>query len=412
MRFFPLLLIPVVLVAGCSADGHACFAEREHSTAKGRSLLQVHHNSAASVGPLSDDVVLRPNQGGATDIIQFGVFLKGFYGVDFGSRTWTADFILTLRWTDPRVAQLVPQGESSLSLSEDEAKNSIWTPDIVLTNADFKGNKVVSTTFFVNYDGSVNKTQRVLATMTGNYSVSDYPYDRQQLPLYLASGSYMLEDLRLELINDSQVVGAADGLLNDSNWKLLGFNTEVYAEVDGSLRKSRGHFVLHVARGTEQFEQNVMLPEIALVFCAWMVFLLPVAPQFAMPRVTLSMVSFLSVLTINMRTLSQIPESRHGMAWIELFDGAVRYLIFTTVCFNMLIEATFHTWEDPVLAKKLTIELRLLFPVYSGLLISSCWFADASTLESICWMQRVGLAFYVVLHISLAIWRCKTKSAA
>lgn len=188
-------------------------------------------------------------------------------------------------------------------------------------------------------------------------------------------------------------------------------STEVYAEVDGSLRKSRGRFVLQVARGNEQFEQNVMLPEIALVFCAWMVFLLPVAPQFAMPRVTLSMVSFLSVLTINMRTLSLIPESRQGMAWIELFDGAVRYLIFTTVCFNMVIETTFHTWEDPVLAKRLTNELRLLFPVYSALLISSCWFADASTIDSICWMQRVGLVFYVTLHISLAIWRCKTKSA-
>jgi len=309
------------------------------------------------------------------------------------------------------VAQLVPQGESSLSLSEAEAKNSIWTPDITLTNADFGGKQVVSTTFFVNYDGSVNKTQRVLATMTGNYSVRDYPYDRQLLPLSLASGSYMLEDLRLELINDSQVVGAADGLFNDSNWKMLGFNADVYADVDGSLRKSRGRFVVQVARGTADFETNVMLPEIALVFCAWMVFLLPVAPQFAMPRVTLSMVSFLSVLTINMRTLSRIPEARHGMAWIELFDGAVRYLIFTTVCFNMLIETTFHTWEDQVLAKRLTNELRLLFPVYSVLLISSCWFADGSNMESICWMQRLGLVFYVVLHSTLAIWRCKKKSA-
>lgn len=220
----------------------------------------------------------------------------------------------------------------------------------------------------------------------------------------------MLEDLRLELITDPLFVGAADDLFNETNWKLLKSNTEVYAEVDGSLRKSRGRFIVQVARSTASMEQDVMLPELALVFCAWMVFMLPVAPPFAMPRVTLSMVSFLSMLTINMRTLSKLPETRHGMTWIELFDGVVRYLIFTTVCFNMLVETTFHTWENPALAKKITNELRLLFPVYSALLISSCWFADASSLDSICWMQRLGLFFYVALHFTLAIWRCKGKT--
>lgn len=388
-----LVLLPIVQAQLCL-----------HNVARGSSLLQTVHTG--ELATRRAPMLLRPSEGGSPDTVEFGVLLKGFSGIDFPTLTWSADAVLTLRWRDRRAANaILPEGDASVSLSQEVAEGLIWMPDMVVTNADFLGSEVKSTTVFVNADGTVNKTQRLLLRMRSEYAVDEFPYDKQLLKLELASSAYMSQDVRLKPMKDASMSGAEASLFAATNWKFLNFHLEEATTIDGTLSKSRGFFNVHVARDPSSIQQNVMYPEIFLVALAYTVFLFPVSPAFAMPRVGTSMISFLSMLTVNMQTLQMLPESRPEITWMDGFDVTCRYLVFTVICLNVVVEAAFHILEEQDLAKQMTRELSLIYPFGATLAVGSCWLAYTHNLQTVCWMQRLGIVSAASIYVASAVLR-------
>ncbi|CAK9089959.1 unnamed protein product [Durusdinium trenchii] len=63
-----------------------------------------------------------------------------------------------LSWYDPRVAGLVPKDETVRTLSEEQAGDMMWTPDIVVTNTELHGDRVVATSFQEDFNGKESLT--------------------------------------------------------------------------------------------------------------------------------------------------------------------------------------------------------------------------------------------------------------
>jgi len=262
------------------------------------SLLAIarSHSSGRTVDP---EVQLRPSEGGAADVVRFSIFVKNFLGLDFPGQTWKADVVITLSWQDDRAKRLVPEGHDDITLSATRADEDLWTPDIVVTNMDLQGEEVISTSFNVNKQGLVSKTQRVLAQLIANYDVSNYPYDTQKLYVILASGTYMSEDVQMQAMGEAS---AADEAFSESNWILSNMALSTKEEKDSSLSKSRGLLQLRVKHDPAGVFSSCIVPEILILVLSYTVFLMPMETAFVMPRVATGMIAFLSLLTLSQQT--------------------------------------------------------------------------------------------------------------
>ncbi|CAK9089847.1 unnamed protein product [Durusdinium trenchii] len=332
---------------------------------------------------------LRPQEGGPPDFIEVAVALKGFYGADLHNEQWEADIIIMLSWYDPRVAGLVPKDETVRTLSEEQAGDMMWTPDIVVTNTELHGDRVVATSFQEDFNGK------------------EFPYDSQALHVLLASASYMIDDVQLVPMAFVNISDPGERAFDKSDWTFLSHEMTIFNESTGSMHKSRAQFVVHVLRDASPYVQSTIFPEIMIVVLSYTVFLFPVNPGFAMPRVSSAVIAFLSILTISTRTSAMLPEVRRGLVWMELFEVVCKMLLFTVILLNILIEMVFHTWQQPELAKQLVHELRLGFPLIAGLSMAVCWLATGKRLELFCNSVRFSLLLVTILFIMTVLRRSR-----
>jgi len=341
----------------------------EGTGAKSAELLQ-HAAHAAFHGPGSiqtgemkrPSIAERPQAGGPADMIYLDLLLKDFYGADLHNEQWEGDIVVMLRWYDPRVAGLVPKDQTGRTLSEEQAHELMWTPDVVVTNTELEGERIVSTSFHVSMDGMVNKTQRLLVRIKEDFDGKEFPYDKQVLHVLLASASYMTDEVQLVPMPSANISDSVAKSFDKTDWTFLYHGLNVFQENVGSLQKSRAEFEMHVLRDASPYWSSTIFPEIMIVVLGYTVFLFPVNPGFAMPRVSSAVIAFLSIMTISTRTSQMLPEVRRGLVWMELFEVVCKMLLFTVILLNILIEMVFHTWQQPDLAKQLVSELRFAFP--------------------------------------------------
>eukprot|EP00435_Cladocopium_sp_Y103_P026644 s290_g6.t1 len=231
-----------------------------------------------------------------------------FYGCDLHNEQWEADIVVMLQWYDPRVSGLVPKDQIGRTLSEGQAQDLMWSPDVIVTNAELQGRSVISTNFHVSVDGMVNKTQRLLVKIKENFDGKEFPYDQQALHVLLASASYMTDDVQLVPMFAANLSDIGASSFDKSDWAFLYHDLKVFEESVGSLKKSRAQFVMHVLRDASPYMSSTIFPEIMIVVLSYTVFLFPVNPGFAMPRVSSAVIAFLSILTISTRTSAMLPE--------------------------------------------------------------------------------------------------------
>ena len=64
-----------------------------------------------------------------------------------------------------------------------KASKSLPVQDLVVTNAEIEGVRVIATSFHISIDGVVRKTQRLLVKVLENFDGKEFPYDTQALCL-------------------------------------------------------------------------------------------------------------------------------------------------------------------------------------------------------------------------------------
>lgn len=310
----------------------------------------------AGLGGFDPDI--RPNEGGAPDVIQYGLYVKGVKNIRMGKGSFRADVVLTLRWTDPRTKSLVPPGIREHTLAPDVAKEMMWMPDIRVSNRKIGGLEVISSAITVGVDGKVEKTERLIIVCMNKFDVGRFPFDSQTLKVIVASTTLMSKELKLSPIKDETLMGVKDGVFQGTDLSMAEARAIVVEEVDGSLQKSRGELLIKVHRHAQVYLRKKLLPELFLVAISWTVFYFPLKPPFAMPRVATSLISYLSFTTLAGKTGLGI-----GQTWLDVFEESVVISLWLTVFLNIFVEITSHTLEKPNIAQKMDYELKFLLPL-------------------------------------------------
>jgi hypothetical protein len=166
---------------------------------------------------------------------------------------------LVLRWNDPSLAyEPVKEGTDRKQFNGSDATaflSQIWTPGITVANlagdAELREDGVM-----VYPDGTINYNQRISGTFRHNYDLSNFPFDKQGLPIELLSGRYDVN--KVVFVHDQADVDSS-GIRSDGiqlpGWKAkkdlefnisreLGWDKSYYSKLETIIttkRNSKSH---------------------------------------------------------------------------------------------------------------------------------------------------------------------------
>eukprot|EP00747_Dinoflagellata_sp_TGD_P032859 gnl/TRDRNA2_/TRDRNA2_136257_c0_seq1.p1 gnl/TRDRNA2_/TRDRNA2_136257_c0~~gnl/TRDRNA2_/TRDRNA2_136257_c0_seq1.p1 ORF type:complete len:442 (-),score=46.46 gnl/TRDRNA2_/TRDRNA2_136257_c0_seq1:115-1440(-) len=297
-----------------------------------------------ALDPLNPNA-LRPHQGDEADVVEFGVYVKEFYGMDIKKSTWSADLILTLSWLDPRTIRLVPAGHFQVTMNEKTARKNIWMPDMIISNHAQNGVEPISTSFIVTKNGTVTRVSRVSAELQSRFHLGAFPFDQQTLRVTLASGSLMLDDLKLAPTNNTKAFGIEESSFHGKDVSLKSYELIEREETTSLLEKSRGDLRIVVQRNAAPYLMGILLPVVFMVIISWTVFWLPLIAPFAMPRVATALIAFLTLMTLSLRTDAMLP-LRGDVSWLDLVESNCSGLMFYNVVFNVCCLVLYHQFDE------------------------------------------------------------------
>jgi len=369
-------------------EGHGAQATTLHS----KSEVKLYARKPDASQTAEAKIKFRPQHGSSADIVSFGIFVKDIFSIDMKTGTWTADIVISSQWTDPRVKSLLPDGHHEVFLSQKGADDSIWSPDIFITNGQLKKVEPISSVYQITQNGTVMHILRTMAALTTDFHVQAFPFDSQELKVRIASRSLMAEQLELVPMTDKSAFGLADGLLEDFDFSFEGFEMKSFLQVDGLLEKVRGELGVKVKRRSHQYIQQLLVPELLIVIMSWATFWFPLAPAFGMPRVATALISFLSLLTMSLRTNKLLP-TRGGMCWMDMFEEVCEGLMFFNVVMNIMVESIIHTFDKKELAKDIDHQLKIFIPVVTVIAFTIIF----------CKTDGTHLSFYSFLTVMIVL---------
>eukprot|EP00929_Paragymnodinium_shiwhaense_P121089 TRINITY_DN93206_c0_g1_i1.p1 TRINITY_DN93206_c0_g1~~TRINITY_DN93206_c0_g1_i1.p1 ORF type:complete len:442 (-),score=61.05 TRINITY_DN93206_c0_g1_i1:275-1600(-) len=364
---------------------------------------------AAHLAPEEErDITFRPNAGAEADAVEIGVVMRALYSVDMKDGTFTADLIVARRWKDPRNAHFVKKGHKRITLSSKAAKESIWVPDVGITNHAPDGEDTVSSVVMIEPSGLTTKVERVLAVLTNTFDSSAFPFDNQTLLVTVGSTTYGADDLTLVPVADKTWTFVPPEVFRATDYHLNDYELLVIDDVDGFLTKSRGLLRMSVSRDPTGFISGTLVPEILILAVSYSVFWFPLTAPFAMPRVATALIAFLSLLTMALKTNAMLNRNA-GLTWIDLFESTAQGLMFFTVCLNILTLASFHSFEAHHVAQVINAELMCGFPLLVLVVFGVCaWKRDGTMLDLMTLVNQLIMFVAGAIYIAwclVRLWR-------
>lgn len=347
----------------------------------------------------------RPHQGGEADFVEFGVLLRQLYNVDMAAGSFSADIVMTWRWTDPRNSALVAKGHKSLTLSAKRAEEKIWVPDCGISNHALGGVEVISSAIVIERTGVTTRVERVIADLKNTFSAAAFPFDSQVLVVTVGSKTFLKDELQLSPMTGPAWSGIKGGTFDRTDFYLNGTELIVFGEVDGILAKSRGQLRISVQRDPSSYIGGSLVPEILVLAISYSVFWFPLTAPFAMPRVATALIAFLSLMTLALKTNSELPVAA-GLTWIDLLETSVQSLMFFTVCLNIVALAGFHSFECKNVAEAINHELKIAFPLLLAIVLTICCFkTDGTHLGLMTAVIQLILALFAVFYVGFCLFR-------
>lgn len=328
--------------------------------------VQEHHSKIGE----ADITTLRPGAAsGTADKVSFGVFAKSFYGTSLKDNKFTVDAVLLLKWTDPRVIELIPAGVDSVSMSGRDAMKSIWMPEVVITNRDIRKYELISTSVTLLRSGEVTKVERATVVCMNRFELEEYPFDEQILQVKVASAKYMLHELVLQPDDDAGSSGVKDGLFKSFPYRLEDWKVVTFEETDGALKKSRGVLQIRVRRTFDKYGESHLLPTVLFLSISWAVFWFPFQNPFITPRLALSILALLTFTNLVIKSSAALPGGA-PTNWNDVLNYQIQALMFCTIVGNVFSEVCKHQLELQDFAQMVNHEFKVLMPVLSIIVLT------------------------------------------
>ncbi len=300
----------------------------------------------------------RPDAGGAPTRVRVAFYVLDVEAINDAKQSVTIDFVLGLRWKDPRL------GEVSRKAGTDcrYALDAVWNPFVQIFNQRRLWTRLPEQVQ-VAADGEVSYTQRYYGTLASRLKLQAFPFDIQSLPINVVSFR-QTSDVVLEF-NDKNT--GRDAIFSVAGWRIGEGTVRVYdyrvvsAHLRGDLERyySRLDYVYEANRDVSFYSWKVVLPLTLIVVMSWAVFYIE-PPQIG-PRLGVATTSILTLIAFLFSLRGIIPPVSY-LTRMDYFVYGSLALVFAAHL-EALTTSNLALKDKPDLALRIDRGARVLWPV-------------------------------------------------
>lgn len=265
----------------------------------------------------------RPNPSGDATLISVGILIFDIDEIDDVSQRFSVDMFTILAWHDPRLA--LPEDER-VGRHRSVPMNEIWTPQGLVVN-DRGLSTQLPLVASIDDLGNVVYRQRLSGQLAVALELSEFPFDKQRLPIDIVSYQYSPDEVRFLLNND--IRGDA-GSFSAAGWRMNIVEPE-YSEFTvpavGVVRPRLTYYI-EAQRNAQYYVMTMFLPMSLIVFMSWTVFWLQ--PDIVPARIGISTASIFSLLALGFSIRLSLPAVSY-MTRADLFVIGCTLLIFVAL---------------------------------------------------------------------------------
>ena len=301
-------------------------------------------------------ILTRPGPSTEPTRVAIGLYLLDLSVIDDAAQTLTVDFILWLRWRDPRLADPAA-GQRGLRLIE------VWNPRVVIVN-DRHLEKRLPDLVQVDGEGGVVYAQRFLGTVSSTANLADFPFDDQVFQIQAIAGGYTAEEI--ELAVEPGRTGRS-ARLSAVDWQVAALTGETRPfeyTADGRVFPS-AVFAFPAERHTGYYVWKLIFPLLVVVLMSWTVFWID--PALSSAQIGVAATSILTLIAYQLVLGGLVPKLSY-MTRADRFIVGATILVFLALV-EVIVTSSVAGRDRLPLAKKIDKAARIVFPLAFLLLL-------------------------------------------
>jgi hypothetical protein len=295
--------------------------------------------------------------------VRVGFYLLNLVSLDEVHQTFTCTGYLTEKWQDSRLAFDPGPGQPQKRYYRRE---DVWFPLLQFDNsADPR--KEASYLLSAMPDGAVQYVQKFAVTVSSNLELRAFPFDTQNLELYIhpfANG-----DDRIVLSIDPQSTGVSSASYTPlplwktgkMSYRLIGGLLE-----NGVIKRTHAVFAMRVTRTSEYYVYTIFLPLLLMVAISWGALWIP--PSDLNSQLVVSVTTVLTLVAFSIGTTNVLPPVPY-LTFCNMFFLICFVFVFISVG-EILIVHAWHNRRGVAIALRIRHKTRLMLPPAFGLVTS------------------------------------------
>ena len=318
--------------------------------------------AGADESTLTDDqlIAMRPVPDLGPTEIRIDLYLLDIKGVNDAEQLFDVDMFLDVSWHDPRLA--LPESRRN-GTGRVIPIEEIWSPRGAIVN-DRGLDAQLPDVAIVDDSGNVLHQQRYYGSLAARMSFYDFPFDRQVLPIQIASYFYNPDEVRF---SEESALHFPDEAPTAEGWRFAPGEAAVgvLTVPGGSESRPKLTVSLDAKRKGAFYLLTMFLPMTLIVFMAWTVTLLPqdVVP----PRIGIATASIFSVVAMGFTVRIGLPPISY-LTLADIYVVGCTLLVFARLGF-LVAETRFVKDEQADRAARVGTAANRLYVGMFALLI-------------------------------------------
>lgn len=315
--------------------------------------------SCACLSQAGDEVdLIRPPHSDRPTKAYVAVVLLDIDEIDSAKQSFTANFIMEVRWHDRRLAHPGP-GEAVRPLAE------IWHPQLLFVNQQ-KIWPAFPEVAHITPDGEATYLQQVWGPFSQPLDVTDFPFDTQDFVIRVAG-----------LAGRGEVVFEADPRIKSKiadrfslpDWDILRWELDfsIYSPTESSRGAPSFALVLHAKRHASHYAYKVILPLILIVAMSWIVFW--VDPAESGTQIGVATTSMLTLIAYRFMVGNMMPPVPY-LTRMDYFILGSTILVFAALVQAVVTSRMAHRQKSRM-ARRVDVWCRVIFPILFACIVFS-----------------------------------------
>ncbi|HUY33125.1 MAG TPA: hypothetical protein VMV69_10115 [Pirellulales bacterium] len=271
------------------------------------------------------------------------------------------EFYLFMSWQDRRLAFDPDQTGSKNRIVPVE---EIWTPEPELID-DLDVSVQGSKHAHILPDGTVLYRQYYRGTVSSNFDLHEFPFDRHELELHIEATSGEIDDVRYVAGESGPRQGPSKtARVVPHGWNLLATSSEVSKNHDARMNEtySRFTFRIEIERDPHYYWWSIVLPLLPIVITSWSVFWMD--PKEFSSQIGVGVTAMLTVVAYRITIDSSLPPLTY-MTRMDYFLLVCQVCVFGSFLLSVMVHVCFalDTAEMVALAKRINQRCRWAPPL-------------------------------------------------